>query len=65
MQWRRFRMLTYEMLRRRMIRETEVSLAVWLERGEKVPRIPTVEVGKGVFNPEYAEAYWADRLDLR
>jgi len=61
----RFRFRAYDVLRRRVIRETETSLSVLFDRGDQVPRIPTVEAGKGVFNPAYAARYWANRLDLR
>jgi len=64
MQFRRLRQLSYEVLRRRMVRETEVALLHWLRCPEEAPRIPTVEAGKGVFHPHFAARYWADRLGL-
>lgn len=36
---------TYDVLRRRMIRETEVALWHWLSCPNEAPRIPTVEAG--------------------
>lgn len=51
-------------LRRKMIRETEVSLLFGMLFPHRVPRIPTVEIGKGSFDRRFAEAYWRDRLGI-
>ena len=64
MHFRRLRQQTYDVLRCRMIRETEVALLHLLRCGDATPRIPTVEAGKGVFHPTFATRYWSDRLGL-
>ena len=51
-------------LRKRMIRETEVVLLFGLRFPKRLPRIPTVEVGKGSFDPEFAEQFWEEALGL-
>ncbi len=55
---------SYERLRRKMIRETETSLLFGLLFPDRVPRIPTIEVGKGGFDRRAAEQYWRERLGL-
>jgi hypothetical protein len=53
---------TYAEMRRRVIRETELGLLIGLRFPDRMPRIPTVEVGKEVFDPKFAEAFWEDTL---
>lgn len=55
----------YEAMRRRMIRETEVTLMYGLRFPGRIPRIPTVEVGKGSFDASFAALYWAEKLGLK
>lgn len=54
----------YEVLRRRMRRETEVALLYGLRFPERVPRIPTVEVGKGTFPREFSSSFWSENVGL-
>ncbi len=60
----RFRTDPYGALRKRMIQETEVALAVGLLHPSRVPRIPTVEVGHGTFHPDFAAEFWQEALGL-
>jgi len=53
---------TYEQMRQRLIRETELGLLIGLRRPDQAPRIPAKEVGKGGFDPRYAEAFWNEVL---
>ncbi len=64
MRFHRLRQQTFDVLRRRMIRETEVALLHLLRCGDEARRIPTVEAGRGVFHPSFAAQYWSDRLGL-
>ncbi len=64
MRFHRLRQQTCDVLRCRMIRETEVALLYLLRCGDEARRIPTVEAGKGVFHPTFATQYWSDRLGL-
>ena len=74
---RRERRRSYEALRGRMVRETEAALSYarrvsWIgvcrpgtgKCAERFPRIPTVEVGTGEFDPRLAARYWEHRLGL-
>ena len=54
----------YERLQQKMIHETELGLTFGLRFPDQVPRIPTVEVGTGSFDPELVEHYWIDRLEI-
>jgi hypothetical protein len=45
-------------LRRRLIRETELALVIGLMKPDRQPRIPTVEVGRGSFDPEFSRRFW-------
>ena len=62
--FRRAKVDPYVALRQRMIRETEIALAVGFQFPERVQRIPTVEVGCGTFTPEFATKFWQDVLEL-
>jgi hypothetical protein len=55
---------SYQALRRKMRRETEIALTYGLSFPDRVPAIPTIEVGTGSFDPVFAEQYWAERLEL-
>jgi|GEM_PF-1591289 len=50
-------------MRLRMIRETEIALAIGLRFPDRAIRIPTMEVGVGSFDPTYADRFWADVLE--
>ena len=51
-------------LRRRMIAETELGLLIGLRFPDRMPRIPTVEVGTGTFRPEFAAEFWSETLGI-
>lgn len=55
---------SYQQLRRRMIRETELSLLAGLVAGPRMPRIPTIECGRGTFPPDLAEKFWGELLAI-
>jgi hypothetical protein len=61
---RRFKLESFELLRRRMIAETELALVYGLRFPERVPRIPSIEVGVGSFRPDYAAQFWSGALGL-
>lgn len=50
-------------MRWRMIRETEIALAIGLRFPDRAIRIPTMEVGCGSFRPMYADRFWAEVLE--
>ncbi len=54
----------YAALRKRMIRETEIALLIGFRFPKRMPRIPTVEVGHGRFQPDFADQFWQDALEL-
>ena len=60
----RFKVDKFGALRKRMIAETELALLVGLRFPERVPRIPTMEVGKGTFHPEFAARFWSQTLGI-
>ena len=60
----RFKKDAFAALRRRLIRETEIALAIGFRFPEKMPRIPTIEVGKGSFHPTFSEDFWKNALDI-
>ena len=64
MRFHRLRQQACDVLRRRMIRETEVALLHLLRGGDAALRIPTVEAGRRAFHPTFATQYWSDRLGL-
>lgn len=47
-----------------MIHETEVALLYGLRFPSRIPTIPTIEVGKGQFDPVFAEHFWKHVLEL-
>jgi hypothetical protein len=53
----------YREMRERIVRETEEFLSEALRHPERVIRIPTVVVGRAVFTPQYAQAFWSSVLD--
>ena len=54
----------YAALRKRMIRETELALTIGFRFPNRVPRIPTVEVGHGTFHSTFAAQFWEGVLEL-
>ena len=64
MRLRRFRVDSFDVLRKRMIAETELALLIGLRFPDRMPRIPTMEVGSGRFHPDFAAQYWSQTLDV-
>ncbi|HNQ23588.1 MAG TPA: hypothetical protein PKK06_10890 [Phycisphaerae bacterium] len=60
----RFKLDEYELLRRRMLRETEAVLLAGLSEPDQTVRIPTVEVGKGQFTRVFAAGFWHQHLGI-
>ena len=58
----RRRRKSLEDLRSQLIRETELGLYIGLKFPERVPRIPSIEVGRASFDPKQAEAFWLELL---
>jgi hypothetical protein len=55
---------SYATLRKRLIHETQVALHYGLRFPKRHPRIPTIEVGKGRFHPDFAARFWNEALGL-
>lgn len=53
-----------DVVRIRMIRETELALHVGLTHPTAGVRIPAKEVGTESFSPDFAEQFWRDALGL-
>ncbi|MBI4718229.1 MAG: hypothetical protein HY763_10520 [Planctomycetes bacterium] len=51
-------------MRTRIVCETELALLYGLRFPQRVPLIPTIEVGKGTFDRAFAERYWQERVGL-
>ncbi len=60
----RFRHDPLDLLRRRLVRETEAALLYGLRFPDRVERIPTVEAGRSRFHPAFAARWWAQTLSL-
>ena len=58
----RFRHDPLDLLRRRLVRETEAALLYGLRFPDRVERIPTVEVGRSRFDPAFAARWWTETL---
>jgi hypothetical protein len=56
---------TWEILRFRLIRETERYLNEGRRQPEYLTHIPTIRVGFGRFPPGLAERYWSTVLETR
>lgn len=50
---------SWQVIRRRMIRETETFLDEGLRHPERAAAIPVVRVGSGVFGRGLSEYFWA------
>lgn len=48
----------------RLIAETELALFVGLRFPQRVPRIPTLEVGTGEFDPQFSLRFWSETLGI-
>lgn len=59
---RRFESL--DVVRRRIIHETEAALLYGLQSPDYAVRIPTVEVGKSRFDPVFAAHFWSRTLGI-
>ena len=56
---------SYDQMRKRLVHETEVALLYGLRFPQRMPRIPTMEVSQGRFEPGFAQRSWELALDLR
>ncbi len=54
----------YAAMRRRMIAETELAVLIGLRFPDRMPRIPTMEVGRDMFRPKFAADFWAEALGI-
>ncbi len=61
---RRFKHDPLDLLRRRLVRETETALLYGLRFPDRVERIPTVEAGRGRFHRDFAEQWWAQTFGV-
>jgi len=64
MRFLRRRLEPLDAVRRRIIRETEAALYYGLHFPERAVRIPTVEVGKGRFDPAFTARFWEATLGI-
>ena len=55
---------TWDAIRARMLRETEVFLEDGLRSLEVAVRIPAIPVGSGSFSEQYARSFWVEVLGL-
>ena len=55
----------FTLLRKRLVRETEVALLYGLRFPKRQPRIPMMEIGKGVWHPDFAEQFWMEALQIK
>ncbi len=60
----RGRRQSLDVVRRRIIRETEAALLYGLQFPESAVRIPTVEIGRGIFDSTFAAHFWSRTLGL-
>ena len=60
----KFKLDEYELLRRRMLHETEAALLLGLCNPEQSVRIPRVRVGKGKFTRAFAAGFWHQHLGI-
>jgi hypothetical protein len=56
--WRTLREEPWELIRRRMIRETTEFIETALQHPELAVRIPMIRAGSGKFPPSMSEAFW-------
>ena len=55
---------SYAAMRRQMIAETELAVLIGLRFPDRMPRIPMMEVGQGMFHPKFAADFWAEVLGI-
>ena len=55
---RRYKLDSYDLLRKRMLAETELAILIGLQFPERAVRIPTVEAGTDRFDPEFSARFW-------
>lgn len=48
----------------RLIAETELALLVGLRFPKRMPRIPTIKLGAGEFDPEFSLRFWSEALGV-
>jgi len=60
----RHRRESLDVVRQRIIHETEAALLYGLLTPDHAVRIPTVEVGKSRFDPVYAADFWNRTLGI-
>ncbi len=53
-----------DIVRQRLIHETEIALHYGLRFPERHVSIPAVRAGTATFDPEFAEAFWNEALGL-
>lgn len=56
--WKTIREETWDMIRRRMLRETSQFIEDALEHPELAVRIPMIRAGSGRFPPSMSNAFW-------
>lgn len=61
---RRRRREPLDALRKRLIRETEVTLLYALRFPDRFDRIPTIEAGSGAFSRDFARQFWAEQIGI-
>ena len=64
MRFLRRRLEPLDAVRLRIIHETEAALYYGLSFPDRAVRIPTVEVGKGRFDPVFAANFWGETLGI-
>ena len=53
-----------DVVRSRIIHETEAALLYGLQFPDRTPRIPRLEVGKSRFDPAFAAYFWGRTLGI-
>ena len=61
---RRYKLDSYDLLRKRILEETELAILIGLQFPERAVRIPTVEAGTGSFDPDFSARFWQELLEL-
>jgi hypothetical protein len=55
---------SFDIVRKRMLHETEVALLYGMSFPDRVRRIPRIEVGKGEFSRQFSDAFWREAVGL-
>lgn len=53
-----------DVVRSRLIHETEAALLYGLQFPDRTPRIPRIEVGTSRFDPAFAARFWSETLAI-